>query len=194
MFTATIKKNDTKARWLIGVFSVIVFAAVSILGKVSIKADLGFNTHVFAETNAIINSVVTALLIAGVNAARHRRYQMHRIIMYTAMILSILFLLSYICHHLFNGETLYGDIDHNGIVSADEKLSAGSMRIAYLIILATHIPLAGLVLPFILFTVYRALTGEWEKHKKLARIVWPVWLYVSITGVLVYLLISPYYA
>lgn len=194
MLTAIIKKNDTKARWLIGIFSVIVFTAVSVLGKVSVKADLGFNTHVFAEANAIINSMVTALLIAGVNAARQGRYMMHKRIMYTAMILSVLFLLSYICHHLFNGETLYGDIDHNGIVSADEKLSAGSLRIVYLIILATHIPLAGLILPFILFTAYRALTGEWDKHKKLARIVWPFWLYVSITGVLVYLLISPYYA
>ena len=193
MLTASIRKNDMKARWLIGIFSVVVFAAVSILGKVSLKVDLGFNPHVFAEVNAIINSMVTALLIAGVNAARQRRYRLHKFVMYTAMILSILFLLSYICHHLFNGETLYGDMDHNGIVTPDEKQSAGSLRIIYFIILATHIPLAGLVLPFILFTAYRALTGEWEKHKKLARIVWPVWLYVSITGVLVYLLISPFY-
>lgn len=193
MLTATIKKNDAKAWWLIGTFSVVVFAAVSILGKVKVDVDLGFNPHVFAEINAMINAVVTALLIAGVNAAKQGRYIMHKRIMYTAMILSILFLISYICHHLFNGETLYGDLNHNGIVSPDEKQEAGSLRFVYYFILATHIPLAGLVLPFILFTAYRALTGEWEKHKKLARRVWPVWLYVSITGVLVYLLISPYY-
>ncbi|HJU45895.1 MAG TPA: DUF420 domain-containing protein [Chitinophagaceae bacterium] len=193
MLTASIKKNDAKAYWLIGIFSVVVFAAVSVLGKVSVKADLGFNTHVFAEMNAIINSVVTALLIAGVNAAKQGRYMLHKRIMYTAMILSILFLVSYICHHLFNGETLYGDINHDSVVSVDEKQAAGALRIVYYFILATHIPLAGLVLPFVLFTAYRALTGEWEKHKKLARKVWPVWLYVSITGVLVYLLISPYY-
>jgi putative membrane protein len=194
MLTATIKKNDAKARWLIGIFSVIVFAAVSVLGKVKLNINLGFNTHVFAEANAIINSMVTALLIAGVNAARQGRYIMHKRIMYIAMILSVLFLLSYICHHLFTGETLYGDINHDGMVSIDEKQEAGFLRTVYLIILSTHIPLAGLVLPFVLFTAYRALTGEWEAHKKLAKIVWPVWLYVSITGVLVYLLISPYYS
>lgn len=194
MLTASIKKNDTVAYWLIIIFSIVVFAAVSVLGKVSLDIDLGFDTHLFAEANAMINSVVTALLIAGVNAAKQGRYVMHKRIMYMAMILSVLFLLSYICHHLFNGETLYGDTDHNGIVSADEKVSAGTLRIIYLIILATHIPLAGLVLPFILFTAYRALTGEWDKHKRLAKIVWPFWLYVSITGVLVYLLISPYYS
>jgi putative membrane protein len=67
------------------------------------------------------------------------------------------------------------------------------MRIVYLFILATHIPLAGLALPFILFAAYRALTGEYEKHKKLVRIIWPVWFYVAVTGVIVYLMISPYY-
>jgi putative membrane protein len=113
--------------------------------------------------------------------------------MVAAIILSILFLVSYICHHLFAGETKFGDIDHNGIVSLDEKTMAGSLRIVYYFILGTHIPLAGIILPFILFTAYRSLTGEYERHKKLARITWPVWLYVAITGVAVYLMISPYY-
>lgn len=194
MLTASIKKNDTKARWLIGIFTVIVFTAVTVLERVKLNVDLGFNTHLFAKLNAIINSIVTALLIVGVNAAKRGRYVMHKRIMYTAIILSILFLVSYICHHLFAGETLYGDIDHNNIVSADEKEAAGFMRTVYLIILITHIPLAGIVLPFVLFTAYRGLTGEWEKHKKLARITWPLWLYVSITGVLAYFLISPFYA
>jgi putative membrane protein len=194
MLTASIKKNDSKARWLIGIFSVIVFAAVASLSKLKLNVDPGFDTRIFAEMNAIINSVVTALLIAGVNAARQGRYRMHKRVMYTAMILSIVFLISYICHHLFNGETLFGDLNRDGVLSADEKQAVGSLRIIYYLILATHIPLAGLVLPFVLFTAYRGLTGEWEKHKKLARRVWPVWLYVSITGVLVYLLISPYYA
>lgn len=114
--------------------------------------------------------------------------------MLTAIVLSVLFLLSYICHHLFAGETKFGDVDHNGIISDEEKLQAGSVRMVYYFILITHIPLAGIILPFILFTAYRALTGEYEQHKKLTRITWPVWLYVAVTGVVVYLLISPYYS
>jgi putative membrane protein len=113
--------------------------------------------------------------------------------MVTALILSVLFLVSYICHHLLAGETKFGDINHDGLLSDAEKALAGSKRMVYIIILATHIPLAGLILPFILYTAYRALIGEWPKHVKLARITWPIWLYVSVTGVLVYLLISPYY-
>ena len=113
--------------------------------------------------------------------------------MLLAMFLSILFLVSYICHHLFAGEAIYGDTDGVKGLSDAEKAAAGSMRTIYLAILITHIPLAGLALPFILFAAYRALTGDFEKHKKLVRIIFPVWLYVAITGVVVYLMIHPYY-
>jgi putative membrane protein len=84
-------------------------------------------------------------------------------------------------------------MNHDGIVSIDEKAIAGNLRMIYYFILITHIPLAAIILPFILFTAYRALTGEYEKHKKLVRITWPVWFYVAVTGVAVYLMISPYY-
>ena len=109
------------------------------------------------------------------------------------MTLSILFLLSYICHHLFAGETIYGETDGIKGLSDAELNAAGTMRTVYLAILITHIPLAGLALPFILFAAYRALTVDYEKHKKLVRIIFPVWLYVAVTGVIVYLMISPYY-
>jgi putative membrane protein len=95
---------------------------------------------------------------------------------------------------LLSGETKFGDLNHDGILSLDEKILAGSLRYVYYFILITHIPLAGIILPFILFTAYRALTGDYQKHKKLARITWPIWLYVAISGVVVYLLISPYYS
>lgn len=113
--------------------------------------------------------------------------------MLAAIVLSVLFLLSYISHHLLAGETKFGDINHDGVLSDEEKMQAGSLRMVYYFILATHIPLAAVILPFILFTAYRALTGEYEAHKKLVRITWPVWLYVAVTGVMVYLLIRPYY-
>ncbi|MCW3120232.1 MAG: hypothetical protein JWM28_4314 [Chitinophagaceae bacterium] len=114
--------------------------------------------------------------------------------MLIAMVLSILFLVSYICHHLFAGETRFGDSNHDGIVSDAEKADVGSMRMLYYIILGTHIPLAGIILPFILFSAYRALIGEYNTHKKLVRITWPVWFYVAVTGVIVYRMISPYYS
>ena len=193
MVLASWKKNDRKASILIIAFSVVVFAAVSVLGRVTIPASLGFDVHLFAKANAVINSLVVLLLLCGLVAVKTKHYFLHKRIMLTAMVLSILFLMSYICHHLFAGEARFGDTNHDGVLSESEKANAGSARIIYYFILGTHIPLAGLVLPFILFTAYRALIGEFDKHKKLVRITWPLWFYVAVTGVVVYVMISPYY-
>lgn len=193
MLAPVLEKNDKKAWWLIGIVSVVVFVAVAVLSRVKLDVNLGFDVHLFAAANAVINSMVTVLLIAGLIAAKRRNFIIHKKIMITAMILSILFLVSYICHHLFAGETRFGDLDHDGIITDAEKAAAGGLRTFYYIILGTHIPLAGIILPFILFTAYRGLTAEFPRHRKLARITWPIWLYVAFTGVLVYLLISPYY-
>jgi len=195
MLQPSLQKNEKKAKWLIAVFSIIVFAAVSILGRYNLagKVNLPFNVHIFALTNAVINSLVAILLIAGLMTVKSKKYELHKKIMLFAMTLSILFLLSYICHHLFAGETIYGETDGIKGLSDAELNAAGTMRTVYLAILITHIPLAGLALPFILFAAYRALTGDYEKHKKLVRIIFPVWLYVAVTGVIVYLMISPYY-
>ena len=109
------------------------------------------------QVNAIINSMVAVLLLAGLFAVKQQKYVVHKKIMLTAISLSVLFLLSYIAHHLLAGDTRYGDIDHDGIVSIDEKVLAGNLRMVYYFILITHIPLAAIILPFILFTAYRAL-------------------------------------
>lgn len=194
MLQPALKKNDKKAKTIIWILSIVVFTAVAILSRVKLELNLGFDVHVFATFNAIINSLVTLLLIAGLVAVKKRNYGLHKKIMVTAIVLSSLFLVSYICHHLLAGETKFGDADHNGLVSEIEKLEAGGLRTFYYVILGTHIPLAGIILPFILFTAYRALIAEWPQHKKIARITWPIWLYVSITGVLVYWFISPYYS
>jgi putative membrane protein len=193
MLQAAWKKNDKKARLLIFTFSAIVFTAVVVLSRVKLNVDLGFDVHLFAQTNAIINSCVAILLIIALVAVKNKNYTLHKNLMMTAMLLSVLFLVSYICHHLFAGETRFGDVNHDGIVTDVEKAAVGSSRIIYYIILGTHIPLAGIILPFILFSAYRALTGEFDKHKKLVRITWPVWFYVAVTGVVVYWMISPYY-
>lgn len=193
MLQAVWKKNDKKANWLILGFSAIVFIAVVLLGRVQLKVDLGFDVHIFAKANAVINSMVALSLILALLAIKQGKQMLHRNIMLAAMVLSLLFLLSYICHHLFAGETRFGDINHDGTVDALEKAAVGNSRIIYYIILGTHIPLAGIILPFILFSAYRALTGDFARHKKLARITWPIWFYVAVTGVLVYWMISPYY-
>ncbi|TMI81270.1 MAG: DUF420 domain-containing protein [Bacteroidetes bacterium] len=193
MVLAPWKKNDRKAWILIILFSVIVFTIVSVLGRVTVPVKLGFNVHIFAKVNAVINSIVAVLLLCGLIAAKSKRYFLHKRIMLTSMFLSVLFLLSYICHHLFAGEAKFGDIDHNGVLTDAERMNAGSARFVYYFILGTHIPLAGIVLPFILFTAYRALIGEFDKHRRLVRITWPIWFYVAVTGVIVYVMISPYY-
>lgn len=193
MLQPSLEKNDGKAKILIWTVSIIVFVAVAVLSRVKLTLDFPFNVHVFATFNAIINSLVAILLVAGVITAKNKNYVTHKKIMITTIVLSVLFLLSYICHHLFAGETKYGDIDHDGVLSLNETAMAGSTRVYYYILLITHIPLAGIILPFILFTAYRALTGEYDKHRKLVKITWPVWFFVAVSGVVVYLMISPYY-
>lgn len=193
MMTPLLKKNDAKAKAFILTVSVIVFVAVAFLTQIKLDVKLPFDVHVFATSNAVINSMVAFLLIGGLAFVKQKNFQAHRKLMLAAIILSVFFLLSYIAHHLLAGETKFGDLDHNGLLSEEEKSMAGSMRIVYYIILFTHIPLAGIILPFILFTAYRALIGEYDRHKKLARITWPIWFYVAVTGVIVYLMINPYY-
>lgn len=193
MLQPALVKNDAKAKLFIWIVSVVVFVAVAFLSKFKLDFDPGFNPHLFAKANAFINSMVAFLLVAALIAVKQKNYGLHKKIMLAAIVLSVLFLVSYIGHHLLAGETKYGDINHDGIVSEEEKLQVGGLRTFYYIILITHIPLAAIILPFILFTAYRALIGEYEQHKKLTRITWPVWFYVAVTGVIVYYMISPYY-
>ena len=194
MLEPVFQKNDKKANILIWIVSIVVFGAVAFLAKVKLNVDLGFDVHVFAQDNAVINSAVAFALVAALFAAKQKKYGGHKKLMMTAIVLSVLFLVSYICHHLFAGETKFGDINHDGLLDDSEKIAAGSIRYVYYALLLTHIPLAAIILPFILFTAYRALIGEYHRHKKLARITWPIWFYVAVSGVLVYLMISPYYA
>jgi len=176
----SISPNDKQAKWAIYSVTGIVFVAVIFLHKVQLDIDLGFDKHLFAKLNALINSAVSIFLIAALIAVKQKNFKWHKTLMLTAVVLSIVFLLSYIVHHLLAGDTKYG--------------GEPGMKILYLIVLFSHILLAAGVLPFILFSVYRGLTGEYEKHKKIVKYTFPIWLYVSITGVLVYFMISPYYS
>jgi len=179
LLSPSLNKNDKQARLLIGIFSFVVFAVVVLLGRVKLEVDLGFDIHIFAAINALINSAIAVLLVGALVAVKSRKFRLHKNLMMTALVLSILFLVSYIAHHLLSGSTQFG--------------GQGAIKIIYYIILISHVFLAAIILPFILFTAYRGLTGEYEKHKKLAKITWPLWFYVAVTGPVVYLMISPYY-
>lgn len=179
MLKPSLKKNDKQARMLIGTFSFVVFAAVVILGRVKLDINPGFDVHIFAKANALINSLIALLLLFALILVKRKQYLLHKNTMIAALILSVVFLVSYIAHHLLAGDTRFG--------------GEGAIRIFYYVILITHIFLAAIILPFILFTAYRGLIAEYPEHRKLARITWPIWFYVAITGPLVYLLISPYY-
>lgn len=193
MLPPAIAKNDRTAKWLIGIFSVVVFTVVVLLSRFKLNIDLGFNVHIFAMINAVINALTAVLLVAALWAVKSKQYILHKRLMMTALILSVVFLVSYIAHHLLAGEAKFGDADHDGIVSQTELAAVSGTRGIYFFILGTHIVLAAIILPFILFTAYRGLTAESDRHRKLARITWPLWFYVAVTGPLVYWFISPYY-
>ena len=193
MLEPVLKKNDQLAYILIGVFSVIVLAVVTFLSKFTLDIELPFDKHIFALIDAVINTAVAVLLVGGLIAVKQKNYSLHKSIMLTAMVLSLLFLVTYIAHHLLAGEAKFGDANFDGVVDDAEKALLGNTRPFYLILLGTHIILAATSLPFILFTAYRALTSDFAAHKALSKKVWPIWFYVAVTGPIVYWMIKQYY-
>lgn len=177
--TRSLHVADKSAKRWIWILSSVVFLAVVVLERVQVPTSGTWDIHVFARMNAVINSLVSVLLLVGLFTAKAGRWKAHQRTMLAAMVLSVLFLISYILHHLFAGSTPFG--------------GTGAIKVVYYIILATHIVLAAGSLPFILLTAYRGLSAQYPAHRALARRLWPVWFYVSVTGVVVYLLISPYY-
>ncbi|MGP8217809.1 MAG: DUF420 domain-containing protein [Bacteroidia bacterium] len=133
----------------------------------------------FPALNAILNGTCTILLFSSYLAIRYKNVKLHRALNITAFALSAMFLLSYVAYHAFGKETYF---------PKDNPL-----RPVYLFILTSHIILAGLVLPLVLYTFYRGLSNDIVRHRKIARWTMPIWLYVTTTGVVVYLMISPYY-
>ena len=177
---AELKKNDKLAKTLIYIVSAVVFLVVVSLRYLKFtNVDLGFDVHLLAKANALINGTVSILLVAALVAVKKKNFELHKKLMKSAIFLSVIFLVTYIGHHMFAGET--------------EFPKENSLRGLYLVILSTHIVLAAIILPFILFTAYRALIAEFPAHKKLARYTWPIWFYVAVTGVVVYFMISRYY-
>jgi len=151
-------------------------------------------TQYLPKLNAILNGTCSVLLLISLWFIKQRNITMHKRINILAFILSSLFLVSYILFHwLLPRETVFGDTNGDGLLSPAESAAVGSTRTIYLTILISHIILAAGVLPLILLSFYRGLQMQVEKHKKLVRWTFPIWLYVTVTGVIVYLMVSPYY-
>lgn len=140
-----------------------------------------------------INAACSVLLILSLIFIRRKNIKAHKITNVVTFMLSALFLVFYILFHLYEKDTKFGDLDHDGILSAAELAAVGSVRYIYYFILLTHIVLAVVVLPLVLISFYRGLNMQVALHKKIVRWSYPVWLYVAVTGVIVYLMISPYY-
>lgn len=176
----SIEAKNKKIKRLIIAVSIIVPLLVAFLNWGLQKQEpVSFDLTIFPKINASINSVVAILLIIGLYYIKTKQNKKHTIVMASAFSLSIIFLFSYVIYHSMAQSTVFG--------------GEGVIRNVYYFILLTHIVLAAVVMPFILYTFYFALTNQLHKHRKLAKYTWGVWFYVSISGVLVYLLISPYY-
>lgn len=129
--------------------------------------------------NATINGTTFLILIAAFIAIKNKNIVLHKRLMWTALTLSVIFLLSYVLYHATTPSTSYG--------------GEGTIKYVYFFILLTHILLSAIVVPLVLLTLVRALAEKFDQHRKIAKITLPIWLYVTLTGVLVYLMISPYY-
>jgi len=143
--------------------------------------------------HALINSITVVTLMGALFSIKKGNIQLHRNFMFASLFLGVLFLISYVLYHSSQPSVKFGDIDHDGIVSELELSEVGMSRTLYLVILGSHILLSILVVPFVLFAFYYALTNQIDRHRKMVRYTFPVWLYVSVTGVVVYLMVKPYY-
>jgi putative membrane protein len=153
----------------------------------------GWDVSFLPAVNATLNALTAVALVFSLVFIKQGKVVAHRNANGVALGLSVLFLLCYVAYHFTTREVIYGDVDHDGILSAAETAAVAGQRTLYLVILLSHIALAGILLPFILLTTLRALVGKYELHRKMAKIVWPLWLYVAITGPVVYLMLREYY-
>ena len=182
--------NKTNIRkWIVAISIIIPIAVAALFGIKIEGVDFSFLPPIYAT----INGITALLLLLALFFITSGKIQLHQKTIQTALGLSVLFLLCYVAYHMTSDSTLYGDADHNGNLSAKELALVGSTRLAYVILLISHIFLSVAVIPVVLFTYLHAWEGNYQKHKKWARYAFPIWLYVAVTGVIVYLMISPFY-
>lgn len=171
-----VKRKDPYRKTIIVLSVIIPVAVAALFGMPKIK---GYDTSFLPPIYATINGITALLLITGVAAIKNGRQLLHERIMKVCITLSAIFLILYLVYHVTSESTPYG--------------GEGAIRGVYFFILITHILLSVGVIPLVLFTFARAISRDFKRHRALARITFPVWLYVAVTGVIVYLMISPYY-
>lgn len=172
---------EKKFRTPIIIVSILIPIVVAILFSVKLK-DFGINVEPLSflpPIYASINGITAILLILAVRAIKNGNRSLHEKLMTSAIACSVIFLVMYVAYHMTSESTKFG--------------GEGLIRYVYFFILLTHIALSVIIIPLVLFTYVRALSKQFDRHKKLARITFPLWLYVAVTGVVVYLMISPYY-
>ncbi len=184
---------NSRNRSLIIVVSALIPLVVAVLILLPQKIDAGRWVYVLPDLNAVINSFTACLLIAALILIKRGQIEWHRNLMLAAVTLGFVFLVSYVIYHSSVSSVKFGDLDNDGVLSAAELASVEGSRTTYLFVLLSHIVLSAVVVPLVLFALYFALTAKLERHKKLVKWAYPIWLYVSVTGVVVYLMISPYY-
>lgn len=172
--------KEQGAPWWIHLLSIAVPIVVAALLGIRTKVDLGSWTKVLPHVIGGINTLTSVLLVLGWLAIRSGKVSAHRAFMISSIGLGATFLVCYVTYHLSNPSTTFG--------------GSGPLRVVYYVILISHILLSILVLPLVLRALVLAWYGNFAAHRRVARIAFPIWLYVSITGVLAYLMISPYYA
>lgn len=184
---------DSRYVKIIGFISVVVPLVVAFLIFMPSRLEAGSWVKTLPHLNAVINSATALLLLAGLYFIRKRNIELHRAVMLAAFTLGALFLVSYIIYHASVPSVVFGDVDGDGLLSEAEKNALGASRGIYLFVLLSHIALSFVVVPFVLMALFFALKGQNARHRKVVKFAYPVWLYVSITGVIVYLMINPYY-
>lgn len=194
------RKPDLRLSRVLQTVSWILTAAVLILVGLMRQPDLkvplpeGVNLRFLPAVHAVLNATVAVLLLFALSAVRRGRIREHRRLMLTAMGISVLFLLGYVSYHFTYPETLYGDVNHDAELSLEELQDVSIKRPIYIVLLITHIIAAGISLPMILLAFSAAWSSRFEAHRRLARWVFPIWLYVAITGPVCYLMLRPYYS
>lgn len=188
--TSISPKKIKQARTAIIIASIAIPVLVAVLFKVQIPGlDLGFLPPIYAT----INGITAVLLVGALLAIKNQNRKLHENLIKMCMVLSLIFLGCYVAYHMASVSTLYGDSDHSGKVSEIEKAAVAGSAIFYYILLLTHILLSVIIVPLVLFSYLFAWEGNYVRHKKWTRFTWPIWFYVAVSGVIVYLMISPYY-
>lgn len=191
----TSEKNEKKFFTAIVVVSILIPVVVAVLLYLpeSLRPQ-NLDVAIFPHINAVLNTLTALCLIIGFIFIKNQNIKLHRATMLTAFTLSSVFLVLYVVYHFSPiASVKFGDVNHDKIVDGAELEVVGAIRYIYLTILLTHILLAAVVVPLVLFAIYFALTNQIGKHKKIVKWTYPIWLYVAVTGVVVYLMISPYY-